>query len=110
MGQFTTFYDWIPLESSNIDNVFLSFDRGAVDNFKLYENEIVDLSVQDSSFEKSNINIHRIDPAFVRITKKYKSPESFSIKLKGETYNAFSCYARLLDSNPLSFKIFDQWN
>lgn len=108
MGQFTTFYDWIPLESSNIDNVFLSFDRGAVDNFKLYENEIVDLSVQDSRFEKSNVNIHSIDPAFIRITKKYKSPESFSIKLKGETYNAFSCYARLLDSNPLSFNILDE--
>jgi hypothetical protein len=44
MGQFTTFYDWIPLESSNIDNIFFSFDRDAVDDFKLYENEIVDLA------------------------------------------------------------------
>ena len=28
----------------NIDNIFFSFDRDAVDDFKLYENEIVDLA------------------------------------------------------------------
>jgi len=26
---FTTFYDWIPLESENIDNIWFSFDREA---------------------------------------------------------------------------------
>lgn len=105
MGQFTTFYDWIPLESSNIDNIFFSFDRDAVDDFKLYENEIVDLAAQDPSFKSSNVNIHSIDPAFVKLTKKYESSGEFSIKLKGEIYNAFSCYVRLLDNNPVVFNI-----
>lgn len=27
LQQFTTFYDWIPLESANIDNIWFSFDR-----------------------------------------------------------------------------------
>lgn len=29
LGKFTTFYDWIPLESENIDNIWFSFDREA---------------------------------------------------------------------------------
>lgn len=29
IGKFVTFYDWIPLESENIDNIWFSFDREA---------------------------------------------------------------------------------
>lgn len=29
---FTTFYDWIPIESANIDNIWFSFDREAVND------------------------------------------------------------------------------
>jgi hypothetical protein len=27
LNQFITFYDWIPLESENIDNIYFSFDK-----------------------------------------------------------------------------------
>jgi hypothetical protein len=30
-GKWTTFYDWIPVESCNIDNIYFSFDRDAID-------------------------------------------------------------------------------
>jgi hypothetical protein len=31
LNQFITFYDWIPLESENIDNIYFSFDRDGID-------------------------------------------------------------------------------
>jgi hypothetical protein len=31
LGQFVTFYDWIPLESENIDNIYFSFDKDGID-------------------------------------------------------------------------------
>lgn len=32
LGTFSTFYDWIPIESENIDNIYFSFDREAVND------------------------------------------------------------------------------
>lgn len=36
-GQWITFYDWYPIESCNIDNIFFSFDKESVD--EVYNND-----------------------------------------------------------------------
>ena len=40
--QFTTFYDWYPLQSENIDNIFFSFDKDQMDDVldKVYKDKI----------------------------------------------------------------------
>jgi hypothetical protein len=31
IGKFVTFYDWYPVESCNVDNIYFSFDQDKVD-------------------------------------------------------------------------------
>lgn len=42
LQQFTTFYDWYPLQSANIDNIFFSFDKDQMDDVldKVYKDKI----------------------------------------------------------------------
>lgn len=70
VGTFVTFYDWIPLESANIDNIFFSFDREGATNLHK------EASVTESfdQYTKIIANKHDIDPAFNNITVYYQTP------------------------------------
>lgn len=39
LGKFVTFYDWYPLESTNVDNIYFSFDREQMDHVLNQTNE-----------------------------------------------------------------------
>lgn len=64
--QFTTFYDWIPLESENIDNIYFSFDKD-------YQEAPQSIPLKCTT-ENLNIKInkHDIDPAFNNWVDIYK--------------------------------------
>lgn len=66
---FTTFYDWIPLESANIDNIWFSFDREAAN--ELIEAEPQSLTsiistngIDLTTYTNEKYQKHLIDKAF----------------------------------------------
>ena len=69
LGQFITFYDWIPLESQCIDNIFFTFDKDSANKLQTNNVEYVDLTKQD--VEVFKINKHSVDSAMVGITNRY---------------------------------------
>jgi len=58
---FTTFYDWIPVESANIDNIWFTFDRDDV-NKELPESDIIIPKLGQINPIKRNK--HEIDESF----------------------------------------------
>ena len=80
LQQFTTFYDWYPLQSANIDNVFFSFDKDQMDSVLNKEKNII--IVEDPDIRVGGI---QIDYKVYDIGKKLID-SSFSNKTKGIYY------------------------
>lgn len=73
---FTTFYDWIPIESCNIDNIYFSFDRDQMDSVldkKADDIEVYPVILKDDSKEASFYLLSKslIDPQFSEKCKVY---------------------------------------
>jgi hypothetical protein len=67
--QFITFYDWYPVESCNIDNIFFSFDRDQID-------EVLNNSDKATNFVQVDLgnyemNKYFLDKAFANNCKMY---------------------------------------
>ena len=82
LQSFQTFFDWIPVESENIDNIYFSFDRDGIDALKqntqdyLLDTRFV-LTNGSSMIEVPDLNIgvpqkkYTLDPAFTNDTRVY---------------------------------------
>ena len=73
---FTTFYDWIPVESCNIDNIYFSFDRDQIDSVldkKTDDVKVYPVILKDDSKEVSFYQLTKslIDPQFSEKCKVY---------------------------------------
>lgn len=53
LQEFQTFYDWVPLESANIDNIWFSFDKDDIDKVK---NDIIN---EQQSSQKINVTFEQ---------------------------------------------------
>jgi hypothetical protein len=80
LNQFITFYDWIPLESENIDNIYFSFDKDGIDYLQqqLYFPIIPEIIASKSDNSKIKlgkmgvkVNKKLIDSAFTDTVYKY---------------------------------------
>lgn len=98
LGQFVTFYDWIPLESENIDNIYFSFDRDGIDFLQqqIYTQTAPILISEDKEYEGISINMnkHLIDKAFTNTIKSYhiKSDYGCRAMFKSDSTQTFVCY------------------
>lgn len=91
--QFITFYDWYPIESCNIDNIFFSFDKEVIDD--VYNNESersVDLLSGNSNFESFIQNKVFLDKMFGENTRIYKCKEETNITLLNISNGYLSFY------------------
>lgn len=75
---FTTFYDWYPVSSANVDNVFFSFDKDIIDQVLQNETEVIKLDKSADNFKiegfyKEDINKHIIDKSFSNKTVEFYS-------------------------------------
>lgn len=69
LQSFQSFYDWIPIESTNIDNIYFSFDKEkAVDIMKGITQSTTPITKvidkDNLSYLEARINKHEIDPIF----------------------------------------------
>ena len=93
LGKFVTFYDWYPVESCNVDNIFFTFDQEQID--KVYDNNQIENGITypklDDSLSRTIQNKYFIDQTFTDKATVYRIPtghrETFS---SGKSY--FSCY------------------
>lgn len=86
---FQTFYDWIPLESENIGNVFFSFDKDAIDNIHINDSQYLLTAEQSKDVVCKRLEQHKnveIDPTFTNNTYIYIC-DQVSIKSKTTTLN-----------------------
>ena len=79
-GNFVTFYDWYPIESCNIDNIYFSFDKDAIED--TYNNkDKVDIFLPEVTRKVDDI---KVSPTFIS-----GGPNTFSVlhiaKVKGIT-------------------------
>lgn len=86
LKKWTTFYDWYPVESCNIDNIYFSFDQDCIDD--IYENTTSDKFITNSQFIYENKFF--IDSAFNDKIKQYciepKKTELFKFNVSGNQY------------------------
>lgn len=101
LGIFTTFYDWIPIESENIDNIWFSFDREAVNNLvdNTLKSNIIKASgqIRDDQYSKN-----LIDSAFNNTCSIVYTPITFEIdggKLSRTKTNVIGFYVNTDKSN-----------
>ena len=103
LGQFITFYDWIPLESENIDNIYFSFDREGIDYLSqpIYKSITPKLIGQKVDTFSGNIglpvNKMSVDSAFTDIVKMYTIKDEYECKVScnvGNFDKSFACYLR----------------
>lgn len=110
MQCFQTFYDWIPLESANIDNIFFSFNRDDIDtlykkseiiypNLFLIQND----SLQTATVSRST-NKNVVDSAFSGYMSVYRVPENNSLQFDLSQTGYLSMYyqRKTLNSSKLS--------
>lgn len=81
LGKFTTFYDWYPIESCNVNNIYFSFDQEQIDNVydKVESEQIaypIKLTVNASAQTLDSIPYNKffIDKAFVNTVDLYRIP------------------------------------
>lgn len=91
---FTTFYDWYPLESENIDNIYFSFDREQCN--EIVENDFISDKIypEIGEYYQTEIKKFEIDPAFNHNTDIYYNILSSNNKLldfKIPFLNTFGC-------------------
>lgn len=88
LKQWTTFYDWYPIESCNIDNIFFSFDKEQID--EVYKDEYQspkDLLKNEPNFNSFKTNKFFMDKMFGENTTVYKASDNTTIQItlsKGE--------------------------
>lgn len=90
IGKFTTFYDWIPLESENIDNIWFSFDREAANK------------LADQGFSHSFDSTIQPSPITSRDTKYSKNAidKAFNTTCAVNYFNNFTTFTVAVDTNP----------
>lgn len=99
LNRFTSFYDWIPLESENIDSVFFSFDKNQIDTLFNTEYKIIDFTSQ-KGVTKLKINSHHVDPSKLGIVNKFVIEKSVTIDTDSN-YTSYKCYIKTNTSNPI---------
>lgn len=114
LNQFITFYDWIPLESENIDNIYFSFDRDGIDYLQqqIYTPLVPQLTSKTGSIEWGRIgtklNKKLVDAAFTDtiyryyIKDIYNSVVNIPIK-KGNGH--FVCYLENILLTPIDITV-----
>ena len=70
LQQWTTFYDWYPIESCNIDNIFFSFDKEQIDN-TLNLTDKIDNFIEPEGAVSYSTNKCFLDKAFTNSCKVY---------------------------------------
>lgn len=96
LQKWTTFYDWYPVESCNVDNIYFSFDQEQIDN--VYDNIVPE--VQHISFDGSKCirsNKFFIDESFANPVKIYRINSLQVIYIDKNIFNQnktkyISCY------------------
>ena len=103
---FTTFYDWIPVESCNIDNIYFSFDREQIDSVldkKADDIKIVQCELHDTSSELKFIKMSKalIDPQFYEKCKVYyvTPGAQYTVKASTLTPKDYICYYELINGS-----------
>ena len=103
---FTTFYDWYPVESCNIDNIYFSFDKEQIDSVldkKADDVKIVQCELHDSSGELKFIKMSKalIDPQFYEKCKVYYVTPGASYTAKASTLTSkdYICYYELINGS-----------
>lgn len=100
LDQFITYYDWIPVESTNVDNIWYSFDRDKLEEVWNYKAPILTTPVKKA----------RIDRAFSTETEKiyFSGLWRKTISLPSK-FSALTFYIKTEDS-PVDFKLTQQIN
>ena len=102
LNKFTTFYDWYPIDSCNVNNVYFSFDQEQVDT--IYNNTSSTILYPDieyykkisgswykQSIQKMTTNKYFIDKAFTEQVDLYKIDPGCRLKVSnsGKEYISF---------------------
>lgn len=103
LQKWTTFYDWYPVESCNVDNIFFTFDQEQIDSVYDQKNELIERVNIDPS-KNSNIigpsisNKYFIDKTFTNKVEIYRyqmsdgtanTPLSLQCSLKDDVFLSF---------------------
>ena len=101
---FTTFYDWYPIESCNIDNIYFSFDKEQIDSVldkKVDDIKIVQCELYDNSNKVEYIKMSKalIDPQFYEKCKVYyvTPGTQYTVKASTLTPKDYICYYELIN-------------
>lgn len=89
--QFITFYDWYPVESCNVDNIFFSFDKEAIDD-TYDDNYSRPDALKDSELQHYTMNKVFADKMFTENTEVYILPASQSVTLTAPSDGYISLY------------------
>ncbi len=95
---FTTFYDWYPVESCNVDNIYFSFDKEQIDS--VLDRSQDDVTVYPITLKTDLQEAHSyqlskavIDPQFSEKCKVYPLVKDKSYRLNGENDEGYYlCY------------------
>lgn len=91
LEKFVTFYDWIPVESENIDNIWFSFDREATNKLSDlgYQNSLKKCITPDKDYggRDDNYGQYAIDPTFNSTISVTYFDNSNKITFQNITYN-----------------------
>lgn len=82
LQKWTTFYDWYPVESCNVDNIFFTFDQEQVDNVYDLSNPLIyrpDYRTIEQLTGPQISNKYFIDKTFSDRVLIYRSNESFRL-------------------------------
>lgn len=92
LQKWTTFYDWYPVESCNVDNIFFTFDQEQIDSVYDQKDKLIQIVKPDPS-QNSNI----LGPS---ISNKYFIDKTFTDKVEIYRYQMSSSTA----NTPLSLQ------
>lgn len=93
LQHFQTFYDWIPIESENIDNIFFTFDREKANELALtVRNDLIPSNYKEHYSVRKSV----IDDAFIYKTTVYEGDGlmRYGADLKADTLYAISFYIK----------------
>lgn len=99
--KFITFYDWCPLESCNIDNIYFSFNKFDRDSVlsksnkfsKVTYKKLLDGTSYDKEVYFTWTSKSLIDPQFVEKCKEYYvTSENCKVRLTLKDKNSYLCY------------------
>ena len=107
-GMFTTFYDWYPVESCNVDNIFFSFDKEQIDAVynqeeQKYQTDILYIEKETNravtneeiSIPKYKISKQVIDPQFTEKCNVFNCESGITVnfsELYQNGYNYYICW------------------